>query len=292
MKLRPLGRAALRQYQLPPVIDGDKETKGRILIIAGSRRVPGAALLAATAAMRAGAGKLRIATVSSVATQIGVAMAEAMVVGMTEDKSGGFTLSAANKLGNEAENVDAVVAGPGLAKGPACTKIAAQLLGCKTALVLDAALLHALQPSKQDRSSLPVLLPNAGELASLLDCAETRIKSDPLGSGLDAAQRYRSIMLVKGVTSHIVTPDGRAWVYSGGAAVRRDSESPAAATCSPASSVDCSPAVPSRSTRFSGPSGSMAKPEWPWPGGLGRSAFSRARLPMRCRACYPAESFK
>src|SRR5881409_1379630 len=77
-----LDAAALGDHPLPPVIDGDKETKGKILIIAGSREVPGAALLAATGAMRAGAGKLRIATVESVANQLGLAMPEAMVIGV------------------------------------------------------------------------------------------------------------------------------------------------------------------------------------------------------------------
>ena len=71
MKVRKaLDRSALQSHPLPPVVDGDKETKGRILIVAGSREVPGAALLTATAAMRAGAGKLRIATVESVAPQL------------------------------------------------------------------------------------------------------------------------------------------------------------------------------------------------------------------------------
>jgi ADP-dependent NAD(P)H-hydrate dehydratase len=64
---KPLDRNALKSHPLPPIVDGDKETKGRILVIAGSREVPGAALLTATAAMRAGAGKLRILTVESVA---------------------------------------------------------------------------------------------------------------------------------------------------------------------------------------------------------------------------------
>ena len=47
----PLDRQALERHPLPAVVDGDKETKGRILLIAGSRQVPGAALLAARAAM-------------------------------------------------------------------------------------------------------------------------------------------------------------------------------------------------------------------------------------------------
>ena len=77
----PLDQRTLHLHPLPAVTDGDKDTKGRILIVAGSRDVPGGALLAAMGAMRAGAGKLQIATVASVAPHIGVAMPEAMVVG-------------------------------------------------------------------------------------------------------------------------------------------------------------------------------------------------------------------
>ncbi len=216
MRPKPLDRSALRQHPIPAVIDGDKETKGRILIIAGSRNVPGAALLAATAAMRSGAGKLRIATTSSIATAIGIALPEAMVVGMAEDPDGGFAASTANQLRAQAEKVDAVVAGAGMRQGEACAKIAAQLLGSKAALALDAALLRALQPPTSNRSPLPILLPHAGELASLLDCEEKEIELDPIGCGLRAADRYRSIVLVKGVSSHVVTPDGETWTYGGG----------------------------------------------------------------------------
>ena len=217
MKPTPLDRAALDEHPLPPVVDGDKETKGRILIIAGSRDVPGAALLCATAAMRSGAGKLRIATVESIATGLGIAMPEAMVVGMPQDEQGGFASSALDSLEEQASKVDAVVAGPGLQPNEICDDLARALLGSEARLALDAALLHALDAPASDRASPPVLLPHAGELASLLDCDEKEIEQDPVGCGLHAAKRYRSIVLVKGVTSHVVTPDGNAWTYEGGA---------------------------------------------------------------------------
>ena len=106
MKPEPLDRAALRDHPLPPVRDDDKESKGRILVIAGSRQVPGAALLTATAAMRAGAGKLRIATVNSIAIQIGIAMPEAMVVGLAEAEEGAFARAAVRPLAEQAkENI-------------------------------------------------------------------------------------------------------------------------------------------------------------------------------------------
>ena len=216
MTPRPLDSAALNEHPLPPVVDGDKETKGRILVIAGSREVPGAALLTARAAMRAGAGKLRIAAVEGTAVQLGLAMPEAMVVGFPEDEDGGFASGAAKLLAQQAANSDAVVAGPGMARGDGCARIAAALTATETPLALDAALLHALQPPRE-RSSPPVLLPHSGELASLLDCDEEEVERDPIGCGVRAADRYRSLVLVKGVTSHVVTPEGQAWRYDGGA---------------------------------------------------------------------------
>ena len=216
----PLDRKALEAHPLPPVADGDKETKGRILVIAGSRDVPGAAMLTATSAMRVGAGKLRIATIESAAPYLGVSMPEAMVVGLPEDEKGGFSAEAIAKIREDAANSDAVVAGPGMASGESCTPISEALLECAPTLVLDAALLHSLAEVKDReplRAKMPVLLPHSGELASLLDCDEEAIERDPIGCGRQAAKVHRSFVLVKGVISHVVTPDGWTWTYQGGA---------------------------------------------------------------------------
>lgn len=217
---KPLNRTALRAHPLPPMVDGDKESKGRILVIAGSREVPGAALLTATAAMRGGAGKLRIATVEGIAPQLAVAMPEAKVIALTEHRDGGFAGSAVGRIAELAADVDAIVAGPGMARGETSRRISDALLRSPARLALDAALLHSLSPLEEeelDRSILPVLLPHAGELADLLNADEDAVTADPIGSGLRAAQLYRSVVLVKGVTSHVIHPDGSAWTYRGGA---------------------------------------------------------------------------
>ena len=217
---KALTRAALKPFPLPPVADGDKESKGRILIIAGSREVAGAALLTAIAAMRAGAGKLRMVTVDDLAIPTALAMPEAMVVGLPEARDGGFTRAAVRKIREQADRVGVVVAGPGMADARTCPAIAEALLASPVNVVLDAALLHSLKHADQSRrrgSEHPILLPHSGELASLLDCEESEIDRDPIGCGLRAAELYGANVLVKGVTSHVVTPDGRAWTYKGGA---------------------------------------------------------------------------
>ena len=217
---KALTRAALKAFPLPPVVDGDKETKGRILVIAGSREVAGAALLTATAAMRAGAGKLRMITAESLAVATALAMPEAMVIGLEEARDGGFTRAAVRRMGEQANRVDVVVAGPGMSQSRSCAKVAEALLASSANVVLDAALLHSLKHADEDRrggNQPPVLLPHSGELASLLDCGEDEVERDPLGCGHRAAELYDANVLVKGVVSHVVTPDGRTWTYRGGA---------------------------------------------------------------------------
>lgn len=220
MRITALDRKVLDDHPLPAVVDGDKDTKGRILILAGSRQVPGAALLAASAAMRAGAGKLRIATVASAAMPVAIAMPEAMVVPLPEADDGSFAGSAVERVRELAGEVDAVVAGPGVKPAAVCKRIADVLLESEPSLALDVAFLETLEPLHErepGHKKTPVLLPNPDELAALLNCDAGEIDKDPVGCGIRAAALYRSLVLVKGVTSHVVTACGECWTYDGGA---------------------------------------------------------------------------
>jgi hydroxyethylthiazole kinase-like uncharacterized protein yjeF len=170
--------------------------------------------------MRAGAGKLRIATVESAAMPLAVAMPEAMVLGLPEASDGGFVGGAVDEIAKSAAEVDAVVAGPGVKRSDMCKRMADALLESDAALALDVALLETMEPLHErelDRARMPILLPNAPELATLLDCDPAEVDEDPLGCGIRAAELYRSVVLVKGVISHVVTPDGETWSYGGGA---------------------------------------------------------------------------
>ena len=73
-----------------------RKQRGHVLVLGGSREMPGAVILAATAAMRAGAGKLTIATGASVAQLVAMAIPEARVLGLPETEQGGFTAMRSN----------------------------------------------------------------------------------------------------------------------------------------------------------------------------------------------------
>ena len=216
---RPLDPGELRRHPLPPVVEGDKNSHGKLLVIVGTREIAGAAGICANSALRAGAGKITIATVGSIAPQLGMAVPEARVVPMPETREGGFAHSAVAKLSDLAGEYDAVVAGPGMSPTRVATSLAASLCAIRRPLALDAALLHGLAPAAEHAraaETTPILLPNSGEMASLIGCSPDEVEADPLTCGHEAARRYDALVLVKGTESHVVTPAGDSWKYEGG----------------------------------------------------------------------------
>lgn len=216
---RALTPAELEHFPLPPVEEADKNAHGRLLLVAGSRETPGSAAIAATAALRSGCGKVTIATVEGVAPHVALAVPEARVLHLPQARDGGFARAAVREITNVAPDYDAVVAGPGMQENRACSRMAAALLGLGLArLVLDAAMLHALSPhdDKARDAAMPILLPNEAEMESLVGAEPEGDGAKALRCGLACAARYDALTLVKGPKSHVVTPDGRAWRYSGG----------------------------------------------------------------------------
>lgn len=222
MTVKPsaLTKAELQKYPLPPVTEADKDSHGRLLVVAGSRNTPGSAAITATAALRSGCGKVTIATVESMAPHIALAVPEALVLGLAETRDGAFARSAIRTVAERCADYDAVVVGPGMQQSRLCSGLAASLLDLDLdRLVLDAAMLYALPPhddAARAADARTILLPHAREMAALLDCTPEDVQADPLGSGLACAARYDALTLVKGAQSHVVTPGGRAWKYRGG----------------------------------------------------------------------------
>jgi ADP-dependent NAD(P)H-hydrate dehydratase len=219
---RPLDAALLREFPLPlHPDDGDKDERGLALFIAGSRGLAGAALLAGKSALRAGAGRLRIATAESIALGISIATPEARVISFTEGEEGCIDHGAIEALAKWCEKVDSLTIGPGMQSGEALSTLIATILdsGGQYPLVLDAAALGVLPPLAERLRSWPggaVLLPHSGEMARLLDCDLEQVRADPLAAARQAAETFGAAVVIKGQYSFIVAPDGNSFRFLGG----------------------------------------------------------------------------
>lgn len=208
----------LRGWPLPqPEAGDDKDGRGRTLVIAGSREMPGAAVLAGTAALRAGAGKLLVATGAAAAGAVAHALPEARVIGLPETPGGGLAPEGAAQLADAVRRVDAVLVGPGLVDdAPTCRFVAALLPACAgIPVVLDALAMGVV--ARLGRFAQPVALtPHAGEMAHLSGATKEAIEDDAAVRARDAARRWHAIVALKGAATHVAMPDGRLWLHEGG----------------------------------------------------------------------------
>ncbi len=209
---------ALRGWPLPALAnDADKEARGRILVIAGSREMPGSAVLAATAALRVGAGKLAMATPRSIATQMAFAMPEARVIGLPETATGGLDPTGIEELAHAAIAAHGVLVGPGLLDREATCDFMRRLLPLlkEQLVVLDALAMDCI--AAIGRFPRPVLVtPHAGEMAHLTGVDKDEVLADPLAAAGRAAHRWNAVVAVKGPATAIAASDGRCWLHEGG----------------------------------------------------------------------------
>ncbi|KAA2212616.1 NAD(P)H-hydrate dehydratase [Pseudoroseomonas oryzae] len=217
-----LDAALLRGLPLPRHGEGDdKNARGAVLVAGGCREVPGAVLLAGTAALRAGAGRLQLASAASVAVPMALAMPEARVIALPETPDGAIDGSAADLLAERAARAGALVLGPGMMGGGHSADLVAGLLPKLEgpALVLDGAVLEALPDQREvlrRHAGRAVITPHDGEMARLLGTSRQAVLADPLSAAREAAARLQVVTVMKGGCTHVVTPEGRSWRHDAG----------------------------------------------------------------------------
>ncbi len=199
--------------------DDDKDARGCILAVGGSTGVPGAILLAAVAALRAGAGKLQIATAASLAVPLGLLVPEALVVALAETPDGGIDPAAINVLAPRVARADAVVLGPGMDDAEAVAALTSAILAhpARPPLVLDAATLcNRLDAAAVRARGGCVLTPHAGEMAALTGLDRAAVTADPERIAVDTARTYGAVVALKGARTVVATPTGETFRYAGG----------------------------------------------------------------------------
>lgn len=202
-------------------LDAHKGTCGRILVVAGSRGMTGAAYLSSLAALRVGAGMVTLAVPESFADLMEMKTTEVMTVPVPECAPGAMGGDEAlSRLLELSEGKDAVLLGPGLGRreetGALVRKFAAYL---EKPLVLDADALFAFRGHLKELArakQMPVLTPHLGELAGLLGETAATLRKDLLSCVREAAGRLQSVIVAKSECTLIAYPNGEVFFTTKG----------------------------------------------------------------------------
>ena len=185
-----------------------KYTAGSVLVVGGAPGTTGAAVLAATAALRADAGYVTLAV-----PEASLAVAETLAV---EPVTRGFDWpTAAETLESDLGRSTALALGPGLGRSDDARALVRALLERSTLpAVVDADGLHGLEPVQ--RGGATVLTPHAGELGRLIGEESAWVGAHRLEAARRCADRFGATVLLKGADTIVCAPDGRTIVCDTG----------------------------------------------------------------------------
>jgi NAD(P)H-hydrate epimerase len=200
-----------------------KGTYGHVLLIAGSRGKTGAALMAAKACLKAGAGLVTIGTPETVVNSLQSRVTEEMILPLDDKGNGTLSYKAAGSIMeflNARGNV--LVIGPGLSVDEEIKKLLAEVVThSNVPVVIDADGLNAISGKTGiiKKCKAPVILtPHPGEMTRLEGIKSGDVKDNPdrISRALSLARRTKAYVVLKGVPTVTATPDGKAFINSSG----------------------------------------------------------------------------
>jgi ADP-dependent NAD(P)H-hydrate dehydratase len=221
---RIIDRDLLKTLPLPEYgDDADKADYGKLLVIAGSARLPGAAILAARAALRSGCGTVRVATPANVALHIGVVVPELMVLPLPRTEDGTIARNALELLKEQYSVCNAAIIGPGLDENDETTELVRRVIAAAALpLVVDAQAFNALASSKGSApqygasAGVRVLTPHLAEMSALTGLDKSGIEADREGTASRFARERQVTIVLKGRETLIAAPDGALYKNTAG----------------------------------------------------------------------------
>ena len=195
--------------------ESNKGDNGHGLLLAGSGSMPGAACMAATAALRAGIGTLKVLCPASAAAGL-CALPEAMLAPLPGERWDACTEAF---LRSYLDAATCIAIGPGMGRAAETDGVLRLVLSAGKPVVVDADGLFALARSIEARAALHgkvVLTPHFGEMARLLGISIPEVRENQKAFALRSAAQWGCTVLLKGARSVVAAPDGRfAWNETG-----------------------------------------------------------------------------
>jgi ADP-dependent NAD(P)H-hydrate dehydratase len=200
-------------------LDANKGTFGHVLVVAGSRGMSGAAVLCASAALRGGAGLVRLAVPEGILPIVAASNPCYTTAPLPQDEDGRLSASALPELLELVRENSVAALGPGLGRSAELGDVLAFVLEqTTTPLVLDADALNVLAGRlgalRRHRGPL-VLTPHPGEFARLLDTDIPTVQARRQKLAADFARKHDVVVVLKGHGT-VVTDGRRVYVNATG----------------------------------------------------------------------------
>lgn len=190
-----------------------KRQCGKILILAGSRGMAGAAVLATEAAFRAGAGIVLLGFPNKIKDICRKVLPETMSIPLISTPSGSISFKAYQQIMEISSDVDLLAIGPGLSRNNETLDLVKKLiLNIEKPMLLDADGLNALINKTEilsKKKNPTIITPHPGELGRLLKKKPAEINKDRLRIAAEAASALNAITVLKGNETVISEPNGR-----------------------------------------------------------------------------------
>jgi hydroxyethylthiazole kinase-like uncharacterized protein yjeF len=188
-----------------------KQSVGRVLVVAGSAGMSGAAAMCAVSALRAGAGIVTLAAPASLTDILAIKLTEVMTVSLTETPERTLAVEAANEVLAMLKDFDLLVLGPGLSGTVEAFEAVRRIAGeAPIPLVVDADGLNALAGIPEvlaGRNAETIVTPHPGELARLVGSDTKAIQKDRLTSAGEAADKMDAVVVLKGARTVVAAHD-------------------------------------------------------------------------------------
>jgi hydroxyethylthiazole kinase-like uncharacterized protein yjeF len=194
-----------------------KYSVGKVLVIAGSKGYTGAAALCASAALRAGAGAVVLATPEAVYPILARKLSEVIVEPFASTKHGSLSPEAFEKLVERIGWADVVVLGPGLSRNAETAELIMMILTAnQSKMLIDADALNALAESGVDELKKStgkfILTPHTGEMARLVRKSSGLIEKERVSEAQRLAAKIRHMVILKGAPTVVASVDGFAFL--------------------------------------------------------------------------------
>lgn len=217
LNLNMITASLVKENLLPRPLDGHKGTFGRVLVVAGSPGMTGAAALTANAALKGAAGLVYVATAESLRPVLEAKLMEPIAIGLPElSKEQCISRCAVPEILRILKRCTALAIGPGLAHAQETFSLLQELLRLSPVpMVIDAGALTALSQDPallREASHTPVVTPHPGEMAELCGLTLEEVQKQRLTLAAQKAVEWGAIVVLKGAYSVVALPTKEVYI--------------------------------------------------------------------------------